>query len=111
MKEYTWEIKAADKAQNSLLVEYTFNGTTLTLNLPYPTTDVKEHVAAFAPLEIINAEQTDIVVEVGQSGTVRVDQADSFVQEEEPNVTGSWNEEHLRALIYQVLEEINESSV
>lgn len=116
---YTWKIETVDATTNSMVVAYELSGVTTRLNLPIPTADedIGAWVHKFAPhaewKKATNAVQTASVQE-GQEGTGVFDPAEAepaTVQSEPPSVFGNLNEEYIRALIYQVLEEIRESQV
>lgn len=111
---YTWTVQSVDAAAGTMIVSYKpTDGEALHLNLPQPPlgTSVSDHVALFAPTHqwaaILNQFEP---VEPGHTGT-NVHELVSSDPSEAPNTTGSWNEEYLRAMIYQVLEEIKEAQV
>lgn len=99
-------VTATDTTAGTMVVEFDNGGAKTSLNLPLPPVEhsLEAWVALYAP-----PPKTEIAdVQVGMSGSI---EAQAEVQTETPNTVGSWNEEYLRAMIYQVLEEIRESEV
>lgn len=109
MIEYQWKILDADKQHNSLVVEYTAGANSMKLNLPYPKSGtIDEHVSQYVPSELFdNFANENINISVGDSGVGF--HIGNIEVPEAPNVLGNWNEEYLRAVIYQVLTEIRET--
>lgn len=111
MKEYTWRIESKNDNSRTMIVEYTYENRSTRLNIPQPTTSVDVHqwINRFAPV----AEWEQPVQEFAQieAGAAGVGQFGADVDSETPNLIGSWNEEYLRAMIYQVLEEMREAQV
>lgn len=113
--EFTWKISSIDNQSKTMVVEYTHAGKTTPLNINQPSagSDVEEWISRFAPIHTWAQEAKEVeVVSVGMSGTAVIEDSSDPSDDSEPsNVVGSWNEEYLRAMIYQVMEEIRESEV
>jgi hypothetical protein len=113
MTTYTWEIESTDADQGTMVIMYTHAEKQTRLNLPVPdaSVDVAEWVDKFAPRSQWETRSIDHIV-VGAAGEKAVEipavPAPAAVT---PNVSGSVNEEYLRALIFQVLEEIKAAQV
>jgi hypothetical protein len=111
---FTWQIESKDPLTGSMVVRFTPDtapGAALSLNIPMPPVgvDVAEHVTQYAPAnDWARAGAAYEEVEVGLGGA---SVTAPVMSSETPQVSGSWNEEYLRALIYQVLEEMKESAV
>lgn len=113
MNEYTWEVESTDTLGGTMVVKYKHGDSELRYNIPIPlkSGDLQEQIHSFAPVGEWLKNPADLHdVQVGHvgSGTFNVDQE---MPSEQPNVAGSWNEEYLRAMIYQVMEEMRESEV
>lgn len=106
MSTYTWEIESVDRAAGCMVVRYTHDSTTVRLNAPLPPVDedLARWVVGFAPTWGYTRELADVAP--GATG-----EAEVTALPEAPNVVGSWSDEYLRAMIYQVLEEIREAQV
>ena len=109
---YTWKIESVDDGAKTMIVKYTLNGADTVLNIPKPSLsdDVAAHVQRFAPIQTWRLTQQDhfeIAVGTEGTGTFEVEPPAPAPAPEPANVVGSVNEEYLRALIFQVLEEIN----
>lgn len=113
--EFTWKILSVDSNLKTMVIEYSFNGMTTSLNINQPDAgvDVGNWISQFAPIQMWEQASKEYeTVSVGMSGTVvKTDETEGSGDSELSNVVGSWNEEYLRAMIYQVLEEIRESEV
>lgn len=115
MKDFTWKIASVDQASGHMVVDYTLEGDTQSLNVPIPpaTEDRDKWVAMYAPSLHWSRKGADLhAIDAGVEGSGQFeDAAAQSSGSETPNVVGSWNEEYLRAMIYQVMEEIRESEV
>lgn len=115
MSEFTWKIESVDQVTSSMVVSFEHDGKISSYNIPTPKAgeDVQTHVTKYAPVKEWAVAQLDIANDLqGQSGSVVFEKAASDDYPSDiPNVAGNVNEEYLRALIYQVLEEIKESTV
>lgn len=115
MKEFTWKIQEVNAQAGTMVVEYSYSGLSRAYNIPMPTLDanVNDWVKSYAPVsEWERMDQVFANVEEGMEGTCSLDHSLSEAGNTEvPNVMGSWQEEYLRALIYQILEEIREAQV
>lgn len=112
MNKYTWAVLETDKKMGTMEVLFSYDGLETTLNMPLPTveTDLALWIDKFAPVSTWAARaKTFAAVKVGDSGEAEFDIMRDTV--ETPVENGSWAEEYLRAMVYQVLEEIRESSV
>lgn len=114
MEQYTWTIVSTDASTNSMQIEYSYNGLNSTLNIPLPEVDADfdEHVKRYAPIAQWRAlaSSTAGLYAPGATGTHEFELA-APAPSEPTNINGNWDEEYLRALIYQVIEEINASQV
>lgn len=117
MIPFTWQIESIDPRGGCMVVRYTPDAApniAVSLNIPMAVTgsDVAEHVKTFAPANewnrVLNGGFEPVEIGLGGAGVLAVDQAQGS---EAPVLSGSWNEEYLRAMIYQVLEEMKESAV
>ena len=111
---YTWKIESVDDATRTMVVKYTLDGEDTLLNVPKPavTDDLAEHVVKFAPIHAWRkALEDDFEITVGTEGTASFEPVTPTPAPapETAAVIGNVNEEYLRALIFQVLEELNES--
>lgn len=107
--EFTWKVDSVDTASRTMVVEYSHADQSTRLNIPMPDEgeDIAAWVKVYAPLYDWQRLQKPIAaIEPGMTG---VGTFEAPAPVETPNVVGSWNEEYLRALIYQILEEIRES--
>jgi hypothetical protein len=115
---FSWVVESTDMATHHMVVKYTPDGApglARSLNIPIPAegVNVEEHVRSYAP----TTEWQRVVdvtpsadVQVGLGGTTTVDKSSMEVATPEVAQTvGDWQEEYLRALIYQVLEEVREA--
>ena len=113
MEQYTWTIISTDSVTNTMQVQYSYNGldTVLNVSLPAPGADFDEHIKLYAPVQQWRALATSTasLYAPGATGTHEFDLAPP--PSEPATVNGNWDEEYLRALIYQVIEEINASQV
>jgi hypothetical protein len=108
MNSYTWIVESVTAGQ--MVVQYTHNETTLSLNLPVPPADAE--LSAWIDMYAPRAEWARVdalSVTPGMSGTGAL--AATMPTSEVPRVSGSWNEEYLRALIYTIMEEIQDQTV
>ena len=106
MTDSTWTVLSIDQSSGHMVVEYVSPDGTVSLNIPLPkvNADVNAHLSMYAPVPV-NVELF-APIEVGSTGKVEI-----LSPPETPNVAGNLNEEYMRAMIYQVLEEIKESAV
>lgn len=73
---YTWNVDSVDPAASSIVVTYIYNNMVIRLNLPSAPagTELEEHIAKFAPLEIWKRIMTpQEEVEPGTGGSVEVE--------------------------------------
>ena len=113
MKEFSYTVQSIDKATGTMVVEYEHNGRKSALNIPIPAADadVASQIALYAPVAEWNRQDHELAnFEVGHTGTGLFAEGE-LPTGEVPNTMGNWNEEYLRAMIYQVLEEVRESEV
>lgn len=115
MTTYNWKIEAVDTSRGTMLVEFTHDDVVTMMNLSTPPEGVElaEWVDKFAPRHQW-AQATPASVVVGATGqaVVELPVAETPAPSEAPQQSlGNVNEEYLRALIFQVLEEIQESTV
>lgn len=114
MKQFSWKIASVDKDSGHMVVEYTHEDRTKSLNIPIPpvSEDPEEWVSMYAPVVEWSRTAADLHdLKEGVEGSGEFASAGEGSASESPNVAGSWNEEYLRAMIYQVMEEIRESEV
>ena len=106
--DFSYHILSVDQAAQSMVVEFKSEHGVHALNLPLAPSaeELDAHIAQFAPLPI-QVAQTH-VPEVGATGTFTKIQHTEDAGES-ANMVGNWSEEYLRAMIYQVMEEIRES--
>lgn len=104
----TWKVLSKDVGTNSMVVEYG-GDVSIALNIPIPTVDkdIDEWVKMYLPQHHVVQQEFHDVAE-GAEGSFTVELV-APVQSEQANMVGSWNEEYLRAMIYQVIEEIREA--
>lgn len=103
---FSWEIRSIDDGTKTMLVNYKpEQGEELMLNLSVPEkgTDINEYIAKYAPQNTWAIKEYESV-QVGQRGSVSAQEISVS-----PRVAGNFNEQFLRAMIYQVLEEIKDS--
>lgn len=107
----TWTILSKDLSTGSMVIEYS-GDVSLQLNIPIPSSDkdLEEWVSSYLPAQV-HIQQDLHEAPVGHSGAFTVEPPAAVEPSDVPNTTGSWNEEYLRAMIYQVLEEIKEAQV
>lgn len=113
MKEFTWKVESVNTEAATMVVEYKQDDKTSMLNIPMVPTGVEpnDHVALYVPFKPEKNLDEFVQLEVGYEGTV-VPQAMEPESEEAAQATkvnGGWNEEYIRALIYQVLDEREEN--
>ncbi len=114
MIEYTWKIDSVDQASGHMVVAYTHDGSTQSLNIPIPpaSEDRDAWINQYAPSLAWTRKANELhAIEAGVEGTGTFEPVDEDATSEAANMMGSWNEEYLRAMIYQVMEEIRESEV
>ncbi len=120
MHQYTWKIMSVDAPNNSMIVEYAHDTLVTSLNIPIPAagSELPAWVDLYAPVEQWRATQAAPTIDpvaIGTEGTGTFEMVPTVPEaqpaSETPNVAGSVNEEYLRALIYQVLEEIKDTQV
>jgi len=128
--EYSWKIESTDPVSNTMVVEYTYSTyQAIRVNIPMPGTtldeaDLAAWVARYVPVHIWVAAEAAVsgsvpssTVAVGATGTATYAASEATATTAAPatsgasTTVGSWNEEYLRALIYQVIEEINATNV
>lgn len=114
--DFTWTVTSVDAVTHTMQVEYIGN-TTVLLNIPLPPTgtEIGEWVSKFTP-KSFSTEPAVTAVAVGTSGTGTVaataaTASSQTTASETATTVGSWDEEYLRALIYQVLDEVEASKV
>lgn len=110
MSTYAWKIDLVNTESNTMEVSYTKDEKKTTLNLPIPPLgeNVSEWIDRFAPRSRWATMPTDAII-VGSEGlgVIELDEpAPAPSPAPAPAPSSSLNEEYLRALIYQVLEEI-----
>jgi len=110
MTTYAWKIDSTSADTNTMQVTYTFDGKSTALNLQVPAlgVDVAEWIDKFAPRSLWELVPTDAII-VGSEGLGLVEVAAATPSPAPAPSAGqnaALNEEYLRALIYQVLEEI-----
>lgn len=111
MANINWTVESVDQAAATMVVKYNNGSSDVRLNIPMPITDadVNAHIASYAPVHQWKAAAAGVApVSVGHAGVIT---EAAVAENETPQVNGSWNEEYIRALIYQVMEEINEAKV
>lgn len=126
MTTYAWKIDSVNADAGTMIVTYmiqvpaeepeTFDEKKTTLNLPVPALGVVvgEWIDKFAPrANWVQVPVDNIVVGSVGGGMIEVPVPEPVIPpvNEQPNVIGAWNEEYLRAMIYQVIEEINGAAV
>ena len=104
----SWKIVSKDDNTHSMIVQYGEDSDHL-LNIQQPPrgTTIGSWVSAHAPRELVQSDDDFEQVWVGEEGVLE----DPSPMSESANVVGNWNEEYLRAMIYQILEEMRESAV
>ena len=111
---YTWKVISIDASTNHMLVEYSTDSTADKLNLPIPAIgeDIAAHIDKFAPKNkwVDTATITTDHVSEGMSSVVELIEPDPGPSDT-VQFMGTFQEEYIRALIYQVLEEINDESL
>lgn len=114
MSTYAWKVISTDEDQGTMVVEYTHGAKVEMLNLPLPLADetIDVVVDRYAPRA---SWETRVFAQVqaGDEGTgvAAVEVPAPAQASQTPNTVGSFNEEYIRALIYQVLEEIKDATV
>ena len=108
MSTYSWSVTAVEGEHMS--VQYVCGDKEHTLNVPVPPveTDLAGWIDMYAPRAEWQRREA-AAVQVGSSGTGSI--ALAGANSEAPQVRGSWNEEYLRALIYTIMEEIQDQTV
>ena len=114
---YTWKIISIDQINHHMIVEYSIDSMVDKLNLPIPDKgqNISVYLDKFAPKhrwEAKDPADTDHVAE-GMSSTSKLVSSSSAItaQPETHRILGVFQEEYIRALIYQVVEEIKDESV
>jgi hypothetical protein len=111
---YTWKIISIDAVNNHMIVEYTTDSVVDKFNLPVPSKedDIAAHIDKFAPKhKWLQRDSVDHISE-GMSGT-----SELIVPESDPGPSdtvqfmGTFHEEYIRALVYQVIEETKTESL
>lgn len=113
MKDFTWKIASVDQETGHMIVDYSHEGDVQSLNIPIPaaTEDRDAWITMYAPSLHWSRKSNELHdVEVGVEGSGQFEH-EAAQPSDQPNVLGNWNEEYLRAMIYQVMEEIRESEV
>lgn len=114
MKNFTWKIASVDTTMAHMVVDYAYDNEIHSLNIPIPpaTEDREDWIKMYAPVQQWSRTASDLhTFEVGNEGSGEFELIEIQSTGEQPNVLGNWNEEYLRAMIYQVMEEIRESEV
>jgi len=112
---YTWKIISVDALNHHMVVEYSTDSIVDKLNLPIPAkeVDIAVHIDKFAPKQ--RWEQRDSTatdhVSVGTTGISSLTVSEQPGQTETAQLVGTFQEEYIRALIYQVIEEIKTESI
>jgi hypothetical protein len=114
---YKWEIISVDMPTNHMVVAYSTDSGVDKLNLPIPDKgqNISVYLDKFAPKhrwEAKDPADTDHVAE-GMSSTSKLTSSSRAITEqpETHRILGVFQEEYIRALIYQVVEEIKDESV
>ncbi len=114
---FTWKIESVDDIAGTMVVTYVNeDGISNSYNMARPLADqdVKEWIERHAPVtNWIRAKQQGgfAPLVIGDTGDGTVAPQAVSAPPETPKVLGDWGEEYLRALIYQVLEEIKENEI
>jgi len=109
---YTWCIMSADPIRKSMIVEYTYNGSSGLYNLPAQRLgqDLSEVVDLFAPRDHWEGPMDVSHIQIGQTGTNLVVKQ-PVIASTSTGLISDAQEVYIRSLIYQVLDEINNSTV
>lgn len=113
--DFKWAVEFKDDRTGTMVVSYTLaDGSNMhRYNIPQPPagSNVDDHITLYAPLTAWVATSASFEpIETGSVGAGTIHPV-SDEDSESPNITGNWGEEYLRAMIYQVLEEIKEAQV
>jgi hypothetical protein len=116
MNQFNWEILQVDYNTGTMVVRFQFQDkeSAYNINIPPVDQDLSEWIQQCAPKhEWFPKPLPELaVVEVGQCGHCEIVlQAPTPSNSDPVPTTGSWDEEYLRAVIYSVLAEIEESRV
>ena len=109
--QFTWTIESVDLDSKTMIVAYEHAGSVTRLNIHVPPADadVNAWIEQYAPLYEWKRAQVSLAdVQPGMTG--QGTHVETTI-DENPNISGSWSEEYLRAMIYQVLEEVRETQV
>ena len=113
--DFKWAIEAKDDTTRTMVVSYSLadNSGMQKFNIPQPPagSNIDEHIASYAPFKSWVTPPTFEQVESGTTGVGTILPPVVVEPSAPPNVAGNWNEEYLRAMIYQVLEEIKAAQV
>ena len=118
MHQYNWKIDSVDNGNRTMIVQFSHGEDVSLLNLPMPPADgdLATWIDRYAPVERWKSQlhSGGDVVAIGTEGTGTFDitaSSEPAVVPAVPQMANSMNEEYIRALIYQVLEEIKEAQV
>jgi hypothetical protein len=116
MIQYKWRIESIDETAGTMVVSYTsLDDPTKTVSYnmsrPLAGASVDDHIAQFAPVSAWRDAPHFEPLEHGQEGVGTIASSENQAPTETPNVAGSWSDEYIRAMIYQVMEEMREAEV
>ena len=114
-KNFTWEIESVHPAISSMVVKYSIGEASISINIPIPSVgeDLAEQISRRAPHVIQSRDEIQQSFHPDARPGLAGDVVTSVhgARSEPPQMAGDWQEEYLRAVIYQVLQEIKESEV
>ena len=118
MTTYAWNVESIDTATGTMVVKYTHGETETLLNLPVPKADadVAAFVDQYAPRSqwALTDLPPTLTAGLGGSGTVALPVVTPPARPSNPTgpvTVNSLQEEYIRALVFQVLEEIKAAQV
>lgn len=109
MTTYAWTIDSTDADSGTMIVSYTNNEKTTALNIPVPDlgADIPAWIDKFAPRSSWQAKAVDEIV-IGATGEATIELP---VVSPAPQIPGAVNEQYLRTLIRQIIDEMNAAPV
>lgn len=114
--DYTYTILSVDNPSKTMVVRFETDGRSpvdLNINIPVEGSNINEHIEKYSPIQMwLSLAVPSAAVSEGYTGIGTYVQPEPTPEPDPQSVTsGSINEEYLRALIFQVLEEIKAAAV
>jgi hypothetical protein len=113
--DYSYAIESVDAVQKTMVVKYMSTGletTMLNISIPAVGADLDAHIRKYAPVQKwIAAGVTPMEVTAGYEGTGTYTPPATPTPAPNPVIHTTVQEEYIRALIFQVLEEIKAAAV